>query len=430
MIWTVGFRYVGIALQFLLLTVLARHLDAHAYGQYLFVLSAVLPTYFLLGLGASETVVREGPVLLQTEGGRAGGELRRLVGAGLVAALGSASLLVAVGAAVLSLPVVDAGVTPWFMLTFFVANGLMFNAAQILLGIGEDRLGAFFFYPALNVTLLGSAVPYMLLARDPSFTGIATVTSVASVVAAAVALGVVLSRIRPARSTGGQLRHVVRVGIRLAAARAFYAAGLWLPTFVAGLLLSPVEAGYLGTAGRLAVAVAAVMAAVRFAVRPSIVRAFHEGDTERIRLLCGSLATISSGLAVIALVLNLVLGRSVVTTVFGSSFAPVAPLLSLLLVGIIAECVAGPVDEVLKMTGHEGRVLVIFTAALPLLVLGLLAGVGGGIEVMAGVQVIYSVVVFGSMIVAVRLALGIWLRPSVPARLGDRLHRRVPTRAR
>jgi len=63
MVRTVALRYGGIALQFVILMILARHLRPDEYGRYMLVLSAVLPTYFLLGLGISETFVREAPAL-------------------------------------------------------------------------------------------------------------------------------------------------------------------------------------------------------------------------------------------------------------------------------------------------------------------------------------------------------------------------------
>ena len=55
MLLTVIFRYAGIALQFVILMAIARALTPHDYGQYLFALSAVLPTYFLLGLDRKST---------------------------------------------------------------------------------------------------------------------------------------------------------------------------------------------------------------------------------------------------------------------------------------------------------------------------------------------------------------------------------------
>lgn len=413
MLLTIVFRYAGIALQFLILMAVARTLTPHDYGQYLFVLSAVLPTYFLLGFGASETFVREAPKLAE-RGERS--EVSALAGATLTVAAGSALLIGAIGgAAIALLPLKPelAGVLR-FMLVFFIANGLMFNCAQILLGNGYDKLGAFFFYPALNISLLLSSIPYALLAARPSFGGLAAFTSIGSSLAALAGLAITIAKVRPMRPAAGTMRHLTGAGIKLAAARALYAIGLWLPTFLAGVLLSPVQAGYLGTAGRLAVAVAAVTAAVRFAVRPAIVRAFARQDHEEIRRICGSLAAATFGMACLALAANMLLGRSLVTLVFGPHFAPVAPLLSILLVAIAAESFGGPVDEVLKMTGNENRILTIFGVAVAALAGALFGASRFGVTAMASTQAVYSIAVFGAMIVSVHSSLGIWLHPILP----------------
>lgn len=412
MLISVAFRYAGIALQFLILVVVARGTSVADYGRYLFVLSAVLPTYFVVGLGASEAFVREAPA----RGAGEHGETRRMAGSVLLVMM--ATLVLVTGAVVATI-VLQPGTakdatTGWFMLAFFAGNGIMFNAAQLLLGAGRNRLAAFFFYPAVNLSLLASSVPYVLLAPAPVFAGIAVWTSVGALAAAAVSLACVIVLVRPARPSLAYMRLLVGTGVRLALARALYAIGLWLPTFMAGLLLSKVDAGYLGTAGRLAVAVAAVTAAVRFAIRPAIVRAYAGDDMEAIKRICGTAATATLALVLVSLAGNLLVGRLVIGFALGTELASAAPLLSILLVGIAIEAFAGPIDEVMKMTGNDTRLLGMFAVAVPMLALALWFASHVGVVAMAVAQVVYTTLLFCGMILAVHRSLGIWLHPILP----------------
>jgi O-antigen/teichoic acid export membrane protein len=414
MLVTVALRYGGIALQFVVLAILARHLTVDDYGRYMLVLGAVWATYTLLGLGASETFVREAPVHVQR--GRPD-EVAALAGGTLTVALGTAAFVALVGGVLMWLLALDPTTTTLvaFILAFVVANGLVFNAAQMLLGGGFHALGSFFYYPAVNLSLLISSVPYVFLSATPTFQGVAIATSSAGLLMAAVAILLVMYRIRPAWATVATIGLLVRVGIRLSFARALGYLGVWLPTFLAGVLLAPVQAGYLGTANRLAFAVGAVTAAVRFAVRPAIVRAFDREDRASINETCGRLATVTFTIACLAIVVSAVTGHSLIAIAFGPDLVSAAPLLTILLLGIAFEAFCGPVDEVLKMTGHENRVstvlmvavasstLAIFVVARPL-----------GVTAMAWVQVGYSVMVFGTMILIARHGLGIWLHPIIP----------------
>lgn len=414
MVRTVALRYGGIVLQFVILMILARRLDPDEYGRYMLVLSTVLPTYFLLGLGVSETFVRDAPALAD---GTQPNRLNPAVGATLAVASGSA-IVVAIGGGLTALlvPLDPSTMTMlFFVVAFFIANGLMFNGAQLLLGAGASTLAAFFYYPAVNISLMISAVPYVLLVAHPSFHGVAVVTSVAALMVAAVSIMLVVSRIRPARFQFSTVCHQIRVGVRLSAARGLYAVGIWLPTFVAGVALAPAQAGFMGTAGRLAVAVGAVTAAVRFAIRPAIVRASQTQDHAAIKRTCGTLATVTLSIACAAVLVSEIVGSQMISITFGSDFAPAAPLLTILLLGVAIEAFAGPVDEVLKMTGNENAVLGIFCVVLPIAVATLFGVAHLGVAAMAWVQVAYTLVVFGAMVLVARRRLGIWLHPTVPS---------------
>jgi O-antigen/teichoic acid export membrane protein len=231
---------------------------------------------------------------------------------------------------------------------------------------------------------------------------------------AAIAIVLAVYRIRPAWASLATIRALVTIGIRLSFARAIGYVGVWLPTFLAGVILAPAQAGYLGTANRLAFAVGAVTAAVRFAVRPAIVRAFDRGDHDSIKETCGRLATVTFFLACLAIVVSAVSGSSILRIAFGPDLVSAAPLLTILLLGIAFEAFCGPVDEVLKMTGHENRVSTILMVGVATSTVAIFVVAPLGVAALAWVQVGYSVVIFGTMIVIARLGLGIWLHPILP----------------
>lgn len=414
MLLTVALRYGGIALQFVILMILARHLSLDDYGRYMLVVSAVLPTYPLLGLGVSETFVRDAPRHVQR--GRSD-EVAALVGATLAASLGMAAGVTVVGGLLVWLLPLDPTTTTLaaFVVTFFIANGLTFNAAQLLLGGGFQALGSFFFYQAVNLSLLMSAVPYVVFEKTPTFQGLAVAASSGALLMAGAAITLAVYRIPPARASVATMRHLVRIGIHLSAARALGHAGNYLPTFAAGVVLAPVQAGYLGTASRLAAAVGAVNAAMRFAVRPSIVCTFERQDHDAIRETCGRLATAAFAAASLAFIVSAFAGHTLIPFVFGPDLESAAPLLTILLVGVACEAFGGPADEVLKMTGHEKRVLAVLAAGVASAALALFVVAPLGVAAMAWVQVSYSVAVFGTMILMVHRELGIWLHP-IPRR--------------
>lgn len=412
MLVTVALRYGSIAVQFTVLMILARHLSLDDYGRYMLVLGIVWSAYTLLGLGASETFVREAPKHLQH--GRSK-DVAVLAGGTLLLALGSAGVVGVLGWVSIEILALDPTTKTLvlFALAFGVANGLVFNAAQMLLGAGYLSLGSFFYYPAVNLGLFASSVPYVLIAENPTFQGVAIVTSGAGLLIAGFATLLVIFRLRPTWPTVEAIRQLVTVGIRLSFARSLGYIGVWLPIFLAGVLLAPAQAGYLGTASRLAFAVGAVTAAVRFAVRPAIVRAFDVGDRASIKETCGKLASATFALALLALAVSLVAGESIFRTAFGADFAPAAPLLTILLIGIAFEAFVGPVDEVLKMTGHENRVSAILIVTVACSVLAIFIVAPMGVSAFAWVQVFYTVALFSGMLVITRMKLGIWLHPVI-----------------
>ncbi|WP_311210877.1 MULTISPECIES: hypothetical protein [unclassified Aeromicrobium] len=408
MLIAVSLRYAGLLLQFVVLAVLAQRLPPESYGTYVLVLGVVLPTYFLVGLGSSEWFVRDVPQLRSSERdatlpGLAGAVLTAVFFSGLATAVVVAALVAMTELRTAAL--VFAGV-------MVISAGLMFNGAQLLLGSGSGRLGAFFFYPALNIAIAASALPVVIVASQPTFTQVATAAGAAAALGGTVAVIAALLACGVGRPDLRQLVSRGPLGLRLAGARAAYSLGLWMPTLVAGAVLSAAEAGEVGTAGRIAVAVSAITAAFRFMVRPAFARAGSDGNLEEIRRLCARLSGVASVLAAGALVANIALGEGVLSWMFGPGLSALPTLLSILLVGVLAEALVGPADEVLKMLGFESAILGAYCVMLPLQLAALvLAGSAAGMNGLAVAQVGYYGITSLAVLLLVRWKVGVWLGP-------------------
>ncbi|AQT78736.1 hypothetical protein B1R94_04950 [Mycolicibacterium litorale] len=407
------FRYGGLAIQFVILSVLARHLDTADYGRYLLVLSVVTPLNGLLALGVSESFVREAPVLLH-DGDSS--EVRKLVGATVTVALGMAAFTAVSAAVVLwFLPIGHTTtVVIGFIVAMLIATGLTFNGAHMLLGAGFEVLGSFFFYPAVNLSILLSSVPYVVLTEAPTFAGIALVNSSAALVVAAAANLAVLWRMRPSRPDGASMTHLVRLGIRLASIRTLRQGGGWIPTFVAGVTLGPTQAGYLGLASRTALLVAVPTQTLRFAARPAIVRAYARGDYQEIRAICGRPAGLAFTIALIAVLVSSFAGDWAIGLAFGKDMVPAAPLMTVVLLGVALDAFGGPVDEVLKMTGHEKLALKILCVCIAGEAIALVVTSHFGVVAMAWAVNGYFAALSATMIIAAHQKLGIWLHPMMP----------------
>lgn len=189
------------------------------------------------------------------------------------------------------------------------------------------------------------------------------------------------------------MRDAWRQGIMIAAGRVIQACLLWSPVWVVSVALGATDAALVGLGARLVAAVAAVIGAVRFSIRPTLVRDAAKGDWRSIEVRCSRIALFTVGLAVAAIVTLLAFGPSLVSAFFGPEFRAASYVTALMLVGTIGESLGGPVDEVLRMSGYAS--VVFRSQALALFVAvpaQLLAGVYGGL--------IALLVVYGLMFIA------------------------------
>lgn len=415
MVVTILFRYLGTIIQFAVLSTIAKNTSPDEYGLYMLCLSVVFSAYYVVGLGSSETAVIYMPRYTSDQKKN---EMGLTIGSVLAASVLSAAVIIIVAAAVYAMNshVGDTVLAVTFTLFFVAMNGVMFNVSQLLLGMGRSSLGSFFFYPATNITLLLSTVPAALFMRHVPFSALTTATSLGSFIASTLAVAMLLwaSRHYNLAWTVGKFWALSRTGLSLTSARILHVTSFWIPTMVTGFMLSPQIAGIIGTSGRLAIAVSAVIAALRFVVRPTLSRAVAVNDTAHIKKVCGSLAFCFIVIALLALVMNEILGVFLVATFFGTKYLLVQPILRVFLIGVIAEGVYGPVDELLKMTGRQKEVMTLYSVCVPLFLVATMLASFYNWSLIAWMQVIYVLILFSAMNILLYCKDGYFLIPTLP----------------
>ncbi|WP_122519420.1 lipopolysaccharide biosynthesis protein [Pannonibacter phragmitetus] len=361
-------RYGALAIQFLLVILVTHALPQDMAGQYFVAFGLVATLFCITGLGLPDGLVKT--IGDQISDGKLGLIRSALWRTLLVSGL-SGLFLFGLGAAVsvfFGANPVLAGLTATWCLLY----GLVFVVAQCLVALRHPGLGSFFFYSSTNIFYLLTSIPYLLLARNPQLGGLLSLSLIAATLSLALALGALWRRTRqlPPSDERAELRAAFEIGGFIAVSRLVNAAIYWVPVWAAGLLLTSTDAAIMATAGRLLIGVTAVVAAVRFSVRPSIVAAAQAGDWARIEGQGQRIALATTTLTSIALVGCYAIGEPILQIFFPPEYASSWIILIILLIGALSEAAGGTVDEILKMTGHSIFVLlaliwvVIFEAIL------------------------------------------------------------------
>ncbi|MEM7398230.1 MAG: oligosaccharide flippase family protein [Pseudomonadota bacterium] len=416
MLTTVFFRYLGTLLQFVVLAVIARSVSVEDYGIYMMCLSVTFSFYYVSGFGTSESGLAHlsrNRALEKEEGNG------QIVGTVMGTTLACAAVLLCAAVIVYVLqPFAErtTNTAAIFILVFLSAAGIIFNVSQLLLGLGYSAVGSFFFYPAINLTLLFSTVPTALILSDVHFVNLSIATSLGACVAACVALFSVrrLTRALSHSWSFAQCKTLIYEGVGLTGVRILHVSSFWIPTMVTGFILAPALAGEMGTAGRIAIAVSAVIAAVRFFIRPAINRALATADMVELRRMLGSVAFITTSAGLLALIANEMVGEEVISFFFGQDLASASMTLTVLLLSVCAEAVFGPVDELLKANGQQKVVAWIYGIGVPFFLLGSILMANLGLIWIAWFQVVYVLGIFSAMNYVVYCKFGFAVFPLIP----------------
>lgn len=358
-------RYGSILVQLALVTLVTRALSLESAGTYFVISGLVLSLYFLVGLGIPDGLVAAYPRELAA--GRKDlavallrvGQRYSTLSAFVIAALLGLAVLTFTGSVKLAV-----ASTAWLL-----GYCMAFVAAQALIALGNIQSGSFVFYSAINAALCLTTVPYLFFANSPDLESTASI-SAAAASAAGVATAVYASvqvRKIDSRPMNVALNDIWVDGAAMAAGRAVQAAIIWSPVWIAGLILTDTDSAHIGLACRLMGVVGAVLAAVRFSIRPQIAQLAASGEWLEIERLDRRIAFWATALAVCALVGAATVGQTLIPLVFGAGYESTSLLLLVFLGACIVESLGGPVDEILKMTGNARSVLMLQVAALVVL---------------------------------------------------------------
>jgi O-antigen/teichoic acid export membrane protein len=341
-------------LQFGTFIFVARRLSSQDLGIYYEAFGLLNTTYFLAGLGLPDGLVR------YVARAAAVGDRSQVRGLVVRSGAITAGLTLLTGSvAALCLWHQLSGRLLLLVTVWWLCYGILFFGSQALVAVGITSWGAFFFYPASSVALFATTVPYLLWTLRPTIKGTLMATAIGAAICAVAAISATVWYLRPfpASSSRHPIRPLLRLGSVIAITRVLQTSLYWIPVWAMGAAHGAAAAGTIGTASRLNAGIAAVMGAVRFTIRPLIVRHAATGNWQGIARESRKVATVASICIVAAFIGTLGAGAWAIGLVFGRKFQAAAPILAVFLVGTLGECIGGPVDEILRMTGKADWVL-------------------------------------------------------------------------
>lgn len=400
------------AIQFLIVLAVSRKASLEVSGAYFLAFGWISSTYFLSGLGLPDGLVRELALLLaRDDSARARKTIEK---SAFIFAL---TLLIPFTATAALASHLNWGPSEVIFVSLWWASyAVMFFVSQCLLSLGSPALASFFFYPAVNISLTATLIPYLLISSQPTFRGISIAASIGGVVMAALGSGLLASKVAkleraPLRSS--PVMPIMSFGLKIAIGRVIQTVIYWLPVWAAGATLGAAAAGVIGLASRLNNAIAAVMAAIRFIVRPGLVRALEKRDFAGITNNARLISTIASGLVVGALACYLLIGKFLLKTIFGPDFVLAFVPLAILLVGTIGEAAGGIVDEILKMAGETKVVLSVLACVTACEAIICLFVAKFGLLALATTQSAALLTLYGALSIYARSKLGVTAAPFV-----------------
>ncbi|AYE85110.1 lipopolysaccharide biosynthesis protein [Sulfitobacter sp. D7] len=382
----IGARYLALAVQFVLVILVTNTLPPAEAGVYFATFGVVTTLFCLAGVGVPDGLVRTLGDQIATGQRYA---LRRSCWVSLAFGIAVTGAMCVAGSSILLSTGKTLGGDAAFVVlaaVWLFVYGAVFIIAQALVALRAPALGSFFFYSAINLCILCTSIPYLALAQTPNLFTLVQITVFAASVACAAGLVALILQLRkhPAASdhaSGMQspiLLPAFKIGAPIAMSRMLQSMIYWIPVWVAAALLSAADGAVIGAAGRLLIAVTAVIAALRFSVRPAIVAAAAEGDWPGIERTGRKICLITTGFTLVALICLWAVGAPVLAALLGPEYGAAWVILAILMIGALGEAFGGPVDEILKMTGAGAVVLfsLIVTVSLQAILATALAPLG------------------------------------------------------
>ncbi len=346
-------RYGALVLQFVNVALLTNHLSTADATRYFAVLGIALASFALAGLGMPEALVARVPALVaRGEHDRAAATLRHGFLRSLAMSAAMAVLVAGVSFGIWNEWGIALATAAWW-----AGYALVFIASQVLMAVRRESQGTFVFYVLINITTTVALATVIVATPARGLMAFAAV-SATSALATGVVAAVMVMRLVP-RSAARPLDDLVRVGLPLAIGRASSGVLFWSPVWAASATLPSDHAAQVAIAVRIFSAVAALMAAVRYSVRPEMAELGARGDWAAVSAVGSRIAGIATVFAIAVTIAVPVFGPWAIPIAFGPEYALVWVPLTILCVAGIADSASGPVDVVLRMTGHGLSVLVV-----------------------------------------------------------------------
>jgi O-antigen/teichoic acid export membrane protein len=348
-----GTLYLGKLLALLSFMLCANRIGAYQLGVFVQAQSVSVILSLLCGLGYQASCIR-----FITEFGSAGdgGGLKRF----LAVSLGQVGAsVVAVGAIVLSLPVVHplapqtSSLIQWAvaLLPAFTVS-ILRRASSRALGMG---------YPAIVPDQIIAPILFaffLVLWRVTSFNGASAAYFSASLISEGIGLAMMWPRLLNALQLSSGVGPAygafatLRISLSMLLADVARQSIDRIDVVIVGLAAGNTAAGIYAAAARLALVVSLPVQVVNFFVAPELSRAFVQGNLARLRRLVfvSSLGSVTPALFA---ALALVLFGLPILTLFGHSYRASLPALYLLLGGHVINAAAGTAGWTLLLTGYE-----------------------------------------------------------------------------
>ncbi|WRH64339.1 MAG: hypothetical protein RSE12_08415 [Fuscovulum sp.] len=358
-------RYFAISIQFFVVVAVVRCLKIEDAAVY-FSLFGVVGVFFTLsGLGLPDGLVRHLPNWLDKDVMLG----RSLALQCMVATMALNSMLAALVSAT-ALLLLDLRADLYFLILaiWWFGYAAVFLNGQILVALGTPGLGAFFAYSSINIGYLATLLPYLFLANAPTLIGALSIAAAGSSLAVIASFVVVLvrlgrpltqdlttSKVTPASCENAIL--IVTTGLPIVLSRFIQASLPWVPVWLFIASDHAENAAIYAAASRLMVIVTALIGALRFTSRQSIVLNYHRQQYESIVKLNYRASRLAMVPPVVAIAFLFSVGDTVVPLFLGGGYALAVSVVAVLILGGVAEAFGGLSDEILKMIGKTHIVL-------------------------------------------------------------------------
>jgi O-antigen/teichoic acid export membrane protein len=276
--------------------------------------------------------------------------------------------------------------------------------------------------PALTIALLLMQLPLMGSDHNVSVAGALGARAIATAISAGLVglfvLRMLHGRLRPRAALGDDEAHDMRnAAMTLCGVNVLAMVVSQIDIVAVSYLRGPSAAGIYSAASRVSLAMNVCIITVAFVLAPHVSQLFAERRTARLQHEVGSAASWSAGLMVAACIV-VIPASPLVLSVFGPDFGAGADALRILMLGQLANGICGPVAIVLNMTGKQVlaiRALAIGTVVDLVLLAGLvpLLGLTGAACATAICTLIWNLV----MLIYARRDLRIWALPGFLVRV-------------